>query len=458
MTPDQWLSRLTRCMDRRADRIRILRRYMDGDAPLPEGAEGCRDAYKAFQKKARTNFGELVVEAVAERIIPSGFSLNGAPEDDDQLRKIFTRNRLDIGFTDVLSDMLGTSAGYMMVSESTPRKALVTCERPEQVITDQAPSRPDLVRAGLKVYRDTVAELDYAYLHLPGFVFSYRRPLRDPATFAEIDLPRVEGGWEFVGAAETGLSFVPIFPYLNRRGLGEFESHTDVLDRINWNILQRLVITASQAYRQRAVKATDGQPLPTVDADGNEIDYDKVFSAAPGALWELPPGFDLWESAQTDLGQILNATKDDLRDLAAVTRTPLPMLVPDGANQTAEGAQAAREGLVFKAGNRLKRADAALRATLGGALAIEQGSKDIVEDVEVLWEPLERRSLQEIADASTKAQDLPWRDRMTRIWGFSGDAVDKMEANRADDALNAALALPPVAPAAPQAAPGAPQA
>jgi hypothetical protein len=427
---------------------------MDGNAPLPEGAEGCRDAYKAFQRKARTNFGELIVEAVAERLIPSGFTLNGAAEDDDQLRKIFTRNRLGIGFSDVIADMLGLSAGYMIVQEETRGKALITCERPEQVITDQAPSRPDQVRAGLKVYRDAVAKFDRAYLHLPGFVFVYQRPFTDPETGFDLPIASVEGGWEFVGVAETGLHFVPIFPFLNRRELGEFESHTDVLDRINWNILQRLVITASQAYRQRAVKAIDGQPLPQQDADGNDIDYDKIFSAAPGALWELPPGFDLWESGQTDLSQILNATKDDLRDLAAVTRTPLPMLVPDGANQSAEGATAAREGLVFKAGDRLKRADAALTAAMGAALAIERGEADIVDGVETLWAPLERRSLQEMADASTKAQDIPWRDRMAHIWGFSGDAIDKMESNRAADALHDALMAPAPQPA-PPAAPGA---
>lgn len=457
MTPDQWLSRLTRRMDERAARLRLLRSYMDGNAPLPEGAEGCRDAFAAFQKKARTNLGELVVEAVAERIIPNGFTLNGAPEDDDQLRRIFRRNRLGIGFADVVSDMLGLSAGYMIVQEQKRGQALITCERPEQVITDQSPSRPDDVRAGLKVYRDAIANVDRAFLHLPGSVFIYRRPLNHPETAAELVIASVEGGWEFEGVAETGLNFVPIFPFINRRELGEFEAHTDVLDRINWNILQRLVITAAQAYRQRAVKATDGSPLPLTDAQGNEIDYNKVFSAAPGALWELPPGFDLWESQQTDLSQILNATKDDLRDLAAVTRTPLPMLVPDGANQSAEGAAAAREGLVFKASDRLKRADVALTSAMGAALAIEQGSADIVDGVEVLWEPLERRGLQEMADASTKATDLPWRDRMAHIWGFSGDAIDKMESNRAADAINDALSAPPVVPAAPPAAPRAVQ-
>lgn len=442
MTPDQWLARLTKAMDDRAERLARLRSYMDGNAPLPEGAEGCREAFKDFQKKARTNFGELIVEAVAERVIPSGFTLNGEPKDDDALRQIWKRNRLQIGFSDVVRDMVGLSAGYMIVGESAPKQALVTCERPEQVITEQSASRPDLVRAGLKVYRDEIDGFDVAKLHVPGVMHTYYRELNSFNGMKALP-SRVSGDWTYAGAEDTGLRFVPIFPFLNRGGLGEFEPHTDILDRINWGILQRLVITAMQAARQRALESSTGEPLPTVDEDGNEIDYDKMFSAAPGALWELPPGFKIWESQQTDLTSILAAGKDDITDLAAVCRTPLPTLVPDGANQTAEGAAFAREGLTFKATDRKNRADAALVLAMGAALAIEQGSDVPIEGVEVTWEPVERRSLQERADAATKAQDLPWRTRMLDIWGYSADRVDAMESERAADALVAGLSQPP---------------
>ena len=444
LTPDQWLARLTKRMDDRALRLAILRSYMDGNAPLPEGAEGCRDAYKAFQKKARTNFGELVVEAVTERMNPAGFTLNGEPKDDDALRSIYKANHLGIGIGDVLRDMVGLSAGYMIVGEDSPKRALVTCERPEQVITEQSASRPDQVRAGVKVYRDEVDEFDVAYVHIPGQVATYYRPLREQSTSRPLKYFRAQGDWTFAGVEDSGLKFVPIFPFLNRGGLGEFEPHVDILDRINWNILQRLVITAMQAYRQRATKGD----LPDVDEEGNEIDYAEMFEPGPGALWRLPEGVELWESTQTDITSILNANKDDITHLAAVTRTPMSTLIPDGANQSAEGASFAREGLVFKAGDRLKRADAQLVRVMGAALAIEQGLDMPVEGVGILWEPVERRSLQERADAATKAQDLPWRTRMTDIWGYSGDRVDAMESERASDALNASLSVPFQAPVA----------
>jgi hypothetical protein len=443
MTPDQWLERLSKAMDDRADRLARLRAYMTGDAPLPEGADGCRDAFRAFQKKSRTHFGELVADAVVERMIPSGFTVGGAAEDDDRLRTIWKRNRMQVGINDVLRDMVSVSAGYMIVSEGAPREAVISCERPEQVITEQSAARPDRVRAALKVYRDDVEGFDVAYLHTVGVVDTFYRPIRDTHGKAAM---RVAGGWTWAGAEPTGLEFVPVFPFLNRGGLGEFEPHTDILDRINWNILQRLVITAMQAYRQRALTSKDGDALPTVDADGNEIDYEKVFSAAPGAMWEMPPGFDIWESQQTDITAILAANKDDITHLAAVTRTPMPTMMPGGENQTAEGASFAKEGLVFKAQDRVARASASLDLVMGAALAIESGLSVPVADVESKWLPVERQSLAERADAATKAQDLPWRTRMTDIWQFSEDRVDQMETERASDALNASLSQPPAPP------------
>lgn len=441
MSPDQWLARLTLAMDNRAARLVTLRSYMDGGAPLPEGAEGCRDAYKQFQRKARTNFGELVVDAVVERMIPSGFSLGEESEDDDRLRVIWKRNRLQIGTADVVRDMVGLSAGYMIVSEDrvTARKSVITCERPEQVITDQSPSRPDQVRAALKVYRDDVDGFDVAYLHVVGEVHTYVRPLRDGFGRPTREILHVQGGWQAAGSEATGLAFIPVFPFLNRGGLGEFETHTDILDRINWNILQRLVITAMQAYRQRATKGD----LPDEDIDGNEIDYAEMFKPGPGALWRLPEGVELWESQQTDINAILTANKDDITHLSAVTRTPMPMLIPSGTNQSAEGAHEAKAGLLTKAKDRIERAKAELSLVMGAALAIETGSDTIVDGIESLWHETDETSLTEKADAASKAQDLPWRTRMTRIWGFSEEIVDKMLVERAEDALNESLMSPP---------------
>lgn len=406
---------------------------MDGNAPLPEGVEGCREAYQKFQRKSRTNFGELVVDAVAERLCVTGFQVGD--EDNAAAWQIWKRNRMAVKSFDTFRDMLGLSAGYLMLSPS-PRGVVITQERPEQAITESDPMLPEVVRAGLKIYRDGPEGADFAFLHLPGVVRKYRRPAYDNNGIIKT-LPYATEGWKLIGESGTGMVFVPMYPFENREKRGEFETHLDLLDRINWGVLQRLVITALQAYRQRGIQGE----FPAEDEDGNEIDYAQMFKPGPGQLWQLPADSKVWESQPGDLTQILSAVQDDVRDLAAVTRTPISVFVPDGANQTAEGAAFAREGLVFKTTDRAARAGSVMAAAMAGALSIESGESAPVDDVETLWAPFEMRSLAERADASTKAQDLPWRTRMSDIWGLSEERVDEMESQRAADL---ALALPSV--------------
>lgn len=460
-SPEWWLERLTHRLDHARPKISWLRRYLEGDAPLPDGAEGCREAYKAFQKKARSNYAELVTEAVAERMVVSGFRVGDSNEDDDLARSIWKRNRLGMWSTDVHRDMIGLRAGFVCAQRDPfdDSKAEITYERPEQVMTDHDPSRPDRVRAALKVYRDDVEGFDAAYVHWiedgQGWVERFVRKI--PINKDGIPQPMltVTGQWEplrddgeRIGPQPTGLKTVPIIPFVNRGARGEFETHIDLLDRINFVTLQRLVITAMQAFRQRATKGE----LDETDENGNRIDYGAIFKPGPGALWHLPEGVDLWESQITDIRGILDAAKEDVRELAAVTRTPAPMLIPDNANQTAEGAASAKEGLFFKVGDRIERAAPSWGVAMGLSMQIEQGLPEPPE-VDVQFKPPEHQSLSERMDALSKAStELPWRTKMTRIMGFDGDEVDRMATERAEDLLTA-FANAPAAPA-PAAPPG----
>jgi hypothetical protein len=229
------------------------------------------------------------------------------------------------------------------------------------------------------------------------------------------------------------------------RSWGEFEPHRAILDRINYTILNRLEIATMQAFRQRGIKG-----VPTHDAQGNEVDYDDVFAADPGALWLLPDTAEVWESGQVDLGPIRQALRDDVQDLAAVTRTPLFYLTPDATNGSAEGASLAREGLVFKTADRIVQASEAWEQVMSLAfLFAGDEARARRGDMEALWAPPERFSLAERYDAASKAQaaGVPWRAVMTDVLQFSPQQVDRMEADRATDAFLAAPISPlPVAP------------
>jgi hypothetical protein len=100
--------------------------------------------------------------------------------------------------------------------------------------------------------------------------------------------------------------------------MGEYEPHTDVLDRINHEILNRMTIATHQAFRQRAIK---GLPKVYDEETSQEIDYAGLFTAHPAAVWQLPAvGGDVGVRRQLDLQPILDAVKDDVKHLSARDR------------------------------------------------------------------------------------------------------------------------------------------
>lgn len=436
-SPGWWLKRLSRALADKRERLDRLDAYERGDPPLPEGAEGCREAYRTFQRKARSNYAKLVVAATSDRMKVTGFrtGAEGDENGDREANRIWAANSMPIESTDVHRTMLTLGESYVIVGgpDDESNLPVITGEDPRQVITAHDPRLARRVRAGLKMFRDDESEQDMAYLYLPGQVWVARRQ-RGRSPSGQVRFSPQSWDWDEDLSAELPYPVVPVVRFRNEGGVGEFEEHTDHLDRINHMLLQRLVIATMQAFRQRAIKGD----LPTHDKKGREIDYDELFKADPGALWHLPEGVELWESEQADLTSNLTSVRHDVQDLAAVTRTPMHYLDPGGENQSAEGAQLAREGLVFKAEDRIERAKAswAQVASLAFRFADQPKRADLLT-LETLMAPAERYSLAERYDAGVKAVTaaVPWRTRMTHVLQFTPDQVAEMEPERLDDML-----------------------
>jgi hypothetical protein len=372
-------------------------------------------------------------------MVPNGVQVGQANQDDDRVRLIWRRNRLDVAVPDAIRDTLTTSAAYIVVGQDSAGNAVVTAEQPEFMYAATDPLQPWVSRAALKVWRDNDEALDYAYVWVPGERQKFARPATDdkskrPWKNAE------EGDWVAVGEPEKFKGPIPVFALENHGGTGEFEEHTDLIDRINVGILQRLSTVAIQAFRQRALKGG----LPPTDENDNPIDYAALFEPAPGAVWDLPEGVDIWESQDGSQGirAMLEAVKDDLREFSGTLSVPLGPMLQDAANQSAEGAAYNKEGLIFKVRDRIARFTPPLEAALETALRIEH--PDVQDSVTLLWMPPEHVSLQEKYAAATqaKASGVPWRTIMTTILGYSAEQVDRMEVERAAEQLQLAALFP----------------
>jgi hypothetical protein len=419
---------------------------------------------------ARTNYAELVVEAVRERMTPVGFRTGAEGDDlgDSEAWRIWQANALDADSALVHRASLSMGDAYVIVGAVDPDigAPLISPEDPREVITEQDPRRRRKTLAGLKLYHDDVAGEDVAYVYLPGRVHRYQRQVnkvggqdqREPVNLISPE------GWDETGSLDLPSALgklVPVVEFANRANMfggvaGEFQPHLGLLDRINFTILQRLEIATLQAFRQRAIKGVE-----PIDDEGNPINYADIFTYDPGALWLLPETAELWESGQVDLGPIRQAIRDDVQDLAAVTRTPLFYLTPEANNGSAEGASLAREGLTFKAKDRIVQASESWEQVMSLAFLVT-GDTDRASrgDMEILWADPERFSLAERYDAAAKAQaaSVPWRTVMADVLQYSPQQIERMEAERATDALLAEpiqqpapfTPVAPVAPAAPE--------
>jgi hypothetical protein len=405
----------------------LLERYYDGDAPLPEGAEGQSRAYRRFQRKARLNLAQLSVAAVRERMRIGGFR-TGADDDengDDAARRLWKANNLDVYSADLHTYFLKFGEAYAIVGYPQGREyPLVTIEDPRQVHAVTSPEDPAQVLAAVKIF--TEAGRHYAYYYYSDEIQVFVKPTDSSPFDTE--------NWVYdeQASAANPLGEVPVVKFTNADGRGEYEPFLDIIDRVNHMILQRLIIATTAAFKQKWVKGD----FPTHDQDGNEIDYNGLFEASPGAMWVLPPDAELGELDQSGIQDIISAVRADIQDFAAVTRTPMHYLSPDGANQSAEGAALSREGLVFKTEDRIAR------ATVGWSRVMSLMFKWMGDteranllDLEPIWKPAERYSLSERADANTKFQDIPFRSRMKLVGQFSPAEVAEMEVERAAETL-----------------------
>lgn len=434
-TPAEWLPILAKRLDARQKRIALNRSYSNGHAPLPEMGANTKASWKAFQKKARTNYGGLACESLGGRMVPNGVRVGASMSNPAVLaaRRVWRDNRLDVVFGDAISNMLTTSVGYLItgVRDGEP---IITSEMPEQVITAPDPTQPWRARAALKAWRDPDVGRDYALVWVPGQRQLFSRPSQN-ANGTPIAL--VDGGWDDGAPIETYAGGVPVYVLENKDGVAEFEPHIDVIDRINLGKLQRLVVTAMQAFKQRAMKGG----LPAKDEDDNDIDWAKILEPAPGALWDLPEGIDVWESEQTDIRPLLEGEKADARDFAGAIRTPISVFIPSGENQSAEGAANAKEGEIQKAKNRIARVTAPMSASLLEALRIL--AVDTGDTVEVLWMPPEHVSFTEKTQAAAQAKAAGMSARWIKqnIMGMSPDEIAQDEADAATDQLLAATLI-----------------
>lgn len=437
-SPGWMLARLhAKLLARRARYQALFDRY-DGKLVIGSEMKGTSEAFERFWKVSHTNFAEMIVRAVSSRLSVAAIRTAAADDElgDSAAWRLFRSSGLDVALDDAIRTMLIAGDAFLMAGmvDGKPR---VTAEDPRDVVTVHDPIDQAKTLYGAKFFHHDEEKRNYAYLHVPGRVYvAYT-----PSPSGKIAFNR-RWSWDEdrggVDGLETGLDLAGIVRLRSPEGVGEFERHTPLLDRIDHMVLQGMVIATMQAFKQRAFKAPKGA-MPDVDPDtGERIDWDSLLTSSPDKIWKLPEAVEIWESGNVDLTPIWTGTDKYVQQLSAVTFTPLSMFSPEGQNQSAEGASLAREGLVAKSDKHTKRLGYGV-ADVMHLLFLLAGDPERADRGEIVvdWSPVERYGLSEKWNAAVQAKGagVPWRTLMAKIGQFTPGEIGRMETERADDAM-----------------------
>lgn len=415
----------------------LLDAYFRGDPPLRKDIHtGWAEPFRQFVRMGRLNFADLLVSSTGNRMGIRDFRTAAAQDElgDQAARDIMRANNLALVSRDVHDYMLALGDGYLMVTppDDERRIPLMTAESPLSTITAHDPATGKTL-AALKMFRDEWDAADWAYLFLPGELFVARMDGRSAlGKDSRFRFSAKSWSWDYDLFDDVPGGHVPVIRFRNRRGVGEFEQHLDHLDRINDKVFNEWWIGKVNGFRQRAVKN-----LPDEDDHGNVVDYTDMFTSAPDALWRLPADADIWESSVVDVGPLVNSIQKELQWLAAATSKPLQTLAPDAANQSAAGASSMKEEHLYTIEDRRDRSSGGWARGMGMAFEFMGDlRRSDATKIEPLWGPIERYTLQEKADASSKSKGtLPDETIWTDVWQYPPAEVANLRTLRGRDLI-----------------------
>jgi len=432
LSPDWWVSRLYARLAARREEIEFFDAYYRGDHPLPWLAPQARQEFRRILQMTRSNYMGLVVDAMVERLQIEGFRLGANEEQADaETMRIWQANNLDSDSDQALLEAAICGQSYMLIAPnpddaSTP---LMWVEHPLQAIVEFEPGTNRRKRAAsLKVWDDDWTGEIHATLQLPGYIAKYRAPRPVGGTETRpVWAEREVRGEQPNGQRRNPLGVVsmvelPNNPRMLSGGVSELADVTDVQDRINKTVADRLVTQDYGAFPQKWMSGwpeedAQGNPLPPIDIGRNRVVTTEVAETR----------FGQWDAAPLD--PYSNAKREDVKDIASRTRTPATYLLGEMNNVNGDTLKASQSGLVSKVRQRQRTyaegVEEAVRIARRAAGLPDAGGAGL----ETIWRNPEFRTEGELTDAVVKKlqSGISTLRQAREDVGYSASQIARME-------------------------------
>jgi hypothetical protein len=445
LDPDWWLLRLGRRLRDRRQQLDMWGDYHRGNHPLPAGPKRATEAYRDFQRKARTNFCATIEEASAFRLRAIGIADDQGRSDDEAWRW-WQLNKLDARQAQVYRVSLSQSIGYVAVGPHPRDKSrpLITAEHPREVIVDEDPATGER-RAALKAWYDDITRKGRANVMIDGVLVKYETEgERGPGR-----LPWGKENWVKVSETKHGLG-IPVVPFPCRPELGEdplpeFAGILDIQDRVNFGVLNRMTAERYTAFRQGTVTGHKFRRIRDPETGLETVEM--PFVPDPGSLWASEgEKTQFGWSPQTDLMGYLKTYETDIRTLLVTSATPAYYYAGDLINVAVDMIQALDALHIAKVEEHQANYGEGWEEVLSLAAAVA-GSDTDMSSYELRWKDPRQLNPAVLADAAVKKKSIGYPLAvLAEDLGESPQRVNRITSEAAADTLRAALLQPPAPP------------
>jgi hypothetical protein len=331
-------------------------------------------------------------------------------------------------------------------------RPLITAEHPREVIVDEDPATGER-RAALKAWYDDVTGRGLAYVFVldgngpNGVLIRYQTDKRGPGR-----LPWGRENWTKVGERRHNLG-IPVVPFPCRPELGEepqpeFAGILDIQDRVNFGVLNRMMVERYNAFNQGYVT---GHKFKKVRDPETGLDtVEMPFVPEPGSLWAS-------EGENTKFGQLmasdmlgyLKTYETDIRTMLVTSATPAYYYAGDLINVAVDMIQALDSLHIAKVGEHQANYGEAWEDVFALS-ALVAGSDADMSAYELRWADPRQLNPAVLADAATKKKAIGYPlGVLAEDLGESPQRVNRILSESAADTLRAALLQPTTPPPAP---------
>lgn len=426
-------------------------RYYDGDHDLAFASEKFLEAFGGLFHAFADNWCPLVIGATTERLQVNGFRVGTEVDADDEAKRIWETNELDLQSSIGHGEALTTGAMNVVVwnrddDEKTPD---ITIEGATTSIVLTHPKRQRERVAGLRLWLDEDG-YEHAELFLPKRVYVFRSKgkrtsgLVDPkrSQWVAEDHPEYEGKLDASSSMPNPLGVVPMVPFVNiprltvSRRVG-WAAHSELCpiiplqDATNKMLADLLIASEFAAYPQRWVLGWD----PDTNEETDEVIPPK-FRSGPGATWwteqtKDEAAFGTFDVVQID--QYVKSIEMLVQHIASISRTPPHYLRASADRLSGESLKSAETGLVAKVYEKQRQFGASWEEVmrLAGRIA-DVKELAAAESMETIWKDPETRSESEHMDALQKKQAIGVPDQqLQEEAGYTPEQMARFPSMRA---------------------------